>query len=49
MGKEGKKSMAMKKLAGVDPERLKYEILFTATDVVGADQLASARRFVEDR
>ncbi len=49
VGKEGKKAMAMRKLAGVDPERLKYEILFTDSEVVGADQLSTARRFVEDR
>jgi len=47
VGKEGKKAMAMRKLAGLDPGRLKYELLFTPSEVVSADQLAPVRRFLE--
>ena len=47
VGKEGKKAMALQKLVGVDPDRLKYEILFTASELITGDQLAPARRFLE--
>ncbi|MEX2155647.1 MAG: DEAD/DEAH box helicase family protein [Gemmatimonadales bacterium] len=47
VGKESKKALALKKWTDLDPDRLKYEILFTEADVVSADQLAPARRFLE--
>ncbi|MDP3911459.1 MAG: hypothetical protein Q8Q14_13825, partial [Gemmatimonadales bacterium] len=47
VGKEGKKRLALQKWADLDPEKLKYEIFFSNSDVFTADQLAPARRFVE--
>jgi len=49
VSKEGRKALAVKKWEHLDPEKLKYEILFTDSDVVTADQLAVARRFLEER
>ena len=45
-GKEGAKAMATRKWAGLNPDRLKYEMIFTSSDEVGHDQLKSARSFV---
>ena len=49
VSKEGRKALAVKKWEHLDPAKLKYEILFTESDVVTADQLAVARRFLEGR
>jgi type III restriction enzyme len=46
-GENGAKAMAIRRLADVDPERLRYEMIFTSTDQVTADQTAGARAFVE--
>jgi len=46
-GKEGKKALALRKWESLNPDRLTYEMIFTSTDTVTADQLQQARRFVE--
>jgi len=44
---EGRKAMALRKLEGLNPERLRYEILFAAA-TLGYNQLAEMRRFVRE-
>ena len=41
--------MALRAWEKLDHERLRYEMIFTATDTVAADQLAKVRRFVEEK
>lgn len=45
-GREGAKAIATRKWAGLNPDRLKYEMIFTSSDQVGYDQLKSARSFL---
>lgn len=47
-GENGLKAMALRKWADLNPDRLKYEMIFTGTDAVTGDQTAMARRFVEE-
>ena len=37
--KEGRKALAVKRWEGLNPDRLKYQIVFTGSDTVGADQV----------
>jgi type III restriction enzyme len=46
-GAKGRKAVAVQQWVGLNPERLKYEMIFAA-DEVAFNQLAPARRFVED-
>ena len=46
-GEKGRKAMAVKKWVGLNPERLKYEMIFTSSDSIAFNQLAPAREFVE--
>jgi hypothetical protein len=39
--------MALRKWENLNPDRLKYHMVFTGTDVVTADQLNVERRFIE--
>ena len=43
---EGRKAIALKKWTELDPEQLKYEIIF-ASQTVDYDQLATTRDFVK--
>lgn len=45
-GEQGRKAMATRKWADLNPDRLKYQIIFTAGDTVGHDQTQEAREFV---
>jgi hypothetical protein len=45
-GEQGRKAMATRKWVGLNPDRLKYQIIFTAGDTVGYDQTREAREFV---
>ncbi|TAL36122.1 MAG: restriction endonuclease subunit R [Spirochaetes bacterium] len=47
-GENGRKAMAVKKWQDLDPKRLRYEMIFTATDTVTADQAKPAREFIEE-
>lgn len=47
-GENGRKALALRKWEALNPDRLRYEMIFTGTDTVPADALASARRFAED-
>jgi len=46
-GQYGKKAMALRKWEDLNPDRLRYQMIFTATDTVPANELHEARRFVE--
>ncbi|MBM4049226.1 MAG: hypothetical protein FJ279_29345 [Planctomycetes bacterium] len=47
-GENGRKAMAARRLVGLNPDRLRYEILFVKGDAIGYDQTAQARQFVQD-
>jgi len=47
-GENGRKAIAVQQWVGLNPERLKYEMIFTASDNVAFNQLAPARRFIEE-
>lgn len=47
-GENGKKAMALRKWETLNPNRLKYQMIFTATDTVPADEMGVVRRFVEE-
>ena len=46
-GENGRKVIAVRKWVGLNPERLRYEMIFTASDNVAFNQLAPARQFIE--
>ncbi|HEY4723777.1 MAG TPA: restriction endonuclease subunit R, partial [Anaerolineae bacterium] len=45
-GERGRKAVAMQKWSGLNPDRLKYEMIFTATDTLAHNQTQPARNFV---
>ena len=47
-GENGRKALALRKWETLNPDRLAYQMIFTATDTVTADQLRETRRFVEE-
>lgn len=47
-GENGRKAMATRQLVGLNPDRLKYEIIFTPSDVIGHEQLEAVREFIEN-
>jgi len=47
-GENGRKALALRKWGTLNPDRLAYQVIFTATDTVTADQLRETRRFVEE-
>jgi type III restriction enzyme len=47
-GENGRKAMATRKLVGLNPDRLKYQIIFARADVIGHEQLQPVRQFVEE-
>ena len=46
-GERGAKALAVQRLVDVDPERLRYEMIFAPGDQVTADQIAPTRTFIE--
>lgn len=46
-GEHGRKAMAIRKWTELDADRIRYEMIFTSTDSVSADQIASTWRVVE--
>jgi hypothetical protein len=44
---EGRKAVALQKWEKLNPNRLKYQIIFTGSDVVTADQMTEARGFID--
>jgi hypothetical protein len=47
-GENGRKAMATRKLVRLNPDRLKYQIIFARADVIGHEQLQPVRQFVEE-
>jgi type III restriction enzyme len=47
-GENGQKALALRKWEDLNPERVKYRMIFTATDAVSADQIQEARKFVDE-
>jgi hypothetical protein len=45
-GVKGKKAIAVRQWENLNPEKLKYEMIFTAADVVALNQLNTAKDFV---
>jgi type III restriction enzyme len=45
---EGRKAVALKKWEKLDPQRLKYEILFVDSESVGYDEMTTTREFIEE-
>jgi type III restriction enzyme len=46
-GQSGRKAIAVQQWVGLNPDRLKYEMIFTASDSVTFNQLAPAKQFIE--
>ncbi len=46
-GEKGRKAMALRKWEELNPERLKYQMIFTATDTVSADQVQEVKRLID--
>ena len=46
-GEHGRKAMAMKKWENLNPDRLKYQMIFTSAEALGFDDVKAARKFVE--
>jgi type III restriction enzyme len=44
-GENGRKALALRKWEELNPDRLQYEMIFTATDNVSMDQIKTARQF----
>jgi hypothetical protein len=47
-GENGAKAIATRKWEGLNPDQLKYEVIFTSGDKVGYDQVRNVRRFLEN-
>jgi len=45
---EGRKAVAVRKWQLLDPDRLKYEIIFESSDTVGYDKMEKVREFVRE-
>ena len=48
-GAEGRKAMAVRAWETLNPDRLKYEMIFTATDQVPFDRMSSVFTFAEEK
>lgn len=47
-GEEGKKLMAVRKWENLNPDRLKYQIIFTDSDDVPQDQVALVKKYIRE-
>ncbi len=47
-GERGRKALALRKWEDLNPDRLKYQMIFTSAATVTADQIGNVRRFVEE-
>jgi hypothetical protein len=47
-GMNGRKAMALRRWEDLNPDRLRYQMIFTDTNTVTADQMQEARRFIEE-
>jgi hypothetical protein len=47
-GENGRKAVSLRRWEKLNPERLKYEMIFTLADTVTADQISKTRRFISE-
>jgi len=47
-GENGRKAMAVRKWENLDPDRLRYAMIFTDSATRAADELLARRRFIEE-
>lgn len=47
-GENGRKAIAMQKWVGLNPDRLKYHMIFTEGDSIGFEQVETAARFLRE-
>ena len=47
-GETGRKAVAVQKWVGLNPDRLKYEMIFTPSESIAFNQLEPAREFIEE-
>ena len=47
-GENSKKAMALRRWKNLNPDRLRYRMIFTDTNTVTADQMQEAMRFAEE-
>lgn len=47
-GENGRKAMALRKWEQLNPDRLRYEMVFTTDDTIPGDAMKDVRRFVEE-
>jgi type III restriction enzyme len=47
-GQNGRKAMAVQQWVGLNPDKLQYEMIFTGGEGVAFNQLAPAKRFIEE-
>jgi hypothetical protein len=48
-GERGRKALAMQKWADLNPDRLKYQMIFTSAEALGFDDVKAAKDFVGDK
>ncbi len=48
-GEKGAKAVATQKWVGLNPDKLKYQMIFTASDEIGYDQVYRARQLLEGK
>jgi len=48
-GENGRKALALRKWEGLNPDSLRYEMIFTAGDTVSYDGMHTARKFAEGK
>jgi len=47
-GENGKKAMAIRKWQNLNPDKLRYEMIFTSADVIAADDLKNVTSFIQE-
>lgn len=47
-GENGKKALAIRKWEKLNPDRLRYQMIFTSTDIVTSDQMKGIQQFKEN-
>jgi len=48
-GENGRKALAVRKWQNLNPEKLRYEMIFTPADIIAADDLQNVKYFIEEK
>ena len=48
-GEKGRKAVAIRKWQNLNPEKLRYEMIFTPADVIAADDLKDVKSFIKEK